>query len=106
MEPASGVRYRICDDIEERGRCTSDIAVTTSVGFPSSVGSSSSEVAHCWRRLGAEPGTGGSDVVEPLELLELGLAKPMVRSALSRLRRTRRVLPVARLDRPPYDSSS
>lgn len=29
VEPASGVRYRICDDIEERGRCTSDIAVTT-----------------------------------------------------------------------------
>lgn len=28
MERARGVRYRICDDIEECGRCTSDGAVT------------------------------------------------------------------------------
>jgi len=75
-EPARGVRYRICDDIEECGRCTSSVVVTAWVGCSSSVVSSSSSVACCWRKLGTGRATRGSDVVEPLELLEPDLTGP------------------------------
>ena len=76
------------------------------MGRSSSAVSSSSSVACCSRRLGAERATSGSDVVEPLELLEPDLGRPVARSAPSRLSLTRRLLLVTALDGSPYDSSS